>query len=89
MQNAVEERFGRPRLEALYDELVALSDAVTARRHDTRAGLCDGAPPARRGQAVATMCVTRAPVRRSTRWGRSAAIQRDTPVGSVATMTSS
>jgi DNA-binding MarR family transcriptional regulator len=30
MQNVVEERFGRRRLEALYDELVALSDVVTA-----------------------------------------------------------
>jgi DNA-binding MarR family transcriptional regulator len=30
MQNVVEERFGRPRLEALYDELVALSDVVSA-----------------------------------------------------------
>jgi DNA-binding MarR family transcriptional regulator len=28
MQNVVEERFGRPRLEALYGELVALSDVV-------------------------------------------------------------
>jgi DNA-binding MarR family transcriptional regulator len=34
MQNAVEERFGRPRLEALYDELEALSNAVSE-RHDT------------------------------------------------------
>lgn len=36
VQNAVEARFGRPRLRALYDELAALSDAVstpeTARR---------------------------------------------------------
>jgi DNA-binding MarR family transcriptional regulator len=32
MQNVVEERFGRLRLEALYDELVALSDVVRA--HD-------------------------------------------------------
>ena len=31
MQNAVEEQFGRPRLEALYDELEALSDAVSDR----------------------------------------------------------
>jgi DNA-binding MarR family transcriptional regulator len=30
MQNVVEERFGRVRLEALYDELAALSDAVSA-----------------------------------------------------------
>jgi len=29
LQDVVEERFGRPRLEALYDELVALSDAVS------------------------------------------------------------
>jgi DNA-binding MarR family transcriptional regulator len=31
MQDVVEERFGRPRLEALYDELEALSDAVSDR----------------------------------------------------------
>jgi len=31
MQNIVEERFGRRRLEALYDELGALSDVVSAR----------------------------------------------------------
>lgn len=31
MQNVVEERFGRRRLEALYDELVALADVVGAR----------------------------------------------------------
>jgi DNA-binding MarR family transcriptional regulator len=31
MQNVVEERFGRRRLEALYDELGALSDVVGAR----------------------------------------------------------
>ena len=30
MQNVVEERFGRLRLEALYDELVALSEVVSA-----------------------------------------------------------
>ncbi len=29
LQDVVEERFGRPRLEALYDELVALTDAVS------------------------------------------------------------
>jgi DNA-binding MarR family transcriptional regulator len=34
MQNVVQERFGTPRLEALYDELVALSDVISA-QHGT------------------------------------------------------
>jgi DNA-binding MarR family transcriptional regulator len=33
MQNVVQERFGTPRLEALYDELVALSDVIGT-QHD-------------------------------------------------------